>query len=296
MSKKVVVTGANGFIGRNVVSYLKENGFYVIGFGRKIDCIAKCDEYFCKDIADSSVKDILIDDVFAVVHAAACLEKDDWNKNVFDANVIGTFNVINFAVVHNCKKFIYTSGLPIIGKPENLPISESHSVNPPTFYHVTKLIGEEFVRFLSHSGIQGIGLRIPSPVGKDMPCTTILPIFLKKALQNEKIELSGKGTRRQNYIDVRDITQAILTILEMQVESGIYNIGAKQTISNYELAKLCVEMTNSKSEICFNGKPDLTDDFDWNIDYSKAEKAFAFKPNYNVVDTIKSILEGWKEL
>ena len=293
MKEKVLLTGANGFIGTALFSALKEAGYYVIGIGRKKECEYDCDEYYSADISSDSLLALPVKDCFALVHAAASLGKGLWQQDVFDTNITGTFNVIKLALNSGCKKFVYTSSLPIIGKPENLPIGESHSVNPPTFYHATKLIGEEMVNLLPQSGINGISLRIPSPVGEGMPCTTILPIFLKKAVAGEPIELSGKGTRKQNYIDKRDICAAVLGILSCDVDSGVYNIGAKKAVSNHELAQLCVKMTNSKSEIRFNGNPDPTDDFDWTVDCRKAEKAFGFSPKYDVTDSINAILASW---
>lgn len=293
--EKIVVTGVNGFIGNAVANALKNGGYYVIGIGRKEKTESESDEYYRADISSDSFMDISVKNCFAIIHTAACLEKDLWNQNVFDTNVTGTFNVIKLSLRLGCKKFIYTSSLPIIGKPEVLPISETHSVNPPTFYHATKLMGEELVHLLSKSGMEGISLRIPSPVGRGMPCTTILPIFLKKALEGAAIELSGKGMRKQNYVDVRDINRAVLNILDQNVESGVYNIAAEKAISNYDLAKLCIQKTGSKSEIRFNGTLDETDDFDWTTDCKKAAEAFGYKSEYAIEDTIDAILDGLKQ-
>ena len=138
---------------------------------------------------------------------------------------------------------------------------------------------------LNSQGIQSTSLRIPSPIGVGMSSKTILSVFLQRARNGETITLRGRGTRRQNYVDVRDIAQAVLKAIQAPQLSECYDIVARQTVSNTELANLCIRMLDSQSEIRFEGQ-DSSDDVDWRSDGGLAEKELGFVPQYTLEDTI----------
>lgn len=211
---RILITGSNGFIGRNIAKELDTEN-YIIGCGTKEKSIIKVDEYIQWDIADRGIPKTLSDmEIDIIVHAAASLDKDDGNENLVKVNCLGTHQVYSLARRIKVKKVIYLSGIPIIGEPKKIPITENADINPGTMYHATKAAGEYILNQLIKDGINVIDLRITSPIGPGMPVKTIVPIFLKQALNGENVMLSGKGNRRQNYIDVRDIGFAVKKIID----------------------------------------------------------------------------------
>ena len=96
--------------------------------------------------------------------------------------------------------------------------------------------------------------------------------------------------RQQNYVDVRDIARATILCLEKNM-SGLYNIAGKESISNYELASLCIDRCNSRSRIEFNGTSDVEDDYKWIVSNEKANRNFGYDPTYSVGDAIDSVIE-----
>lgn len=267
MAKRIFITGANGFIGRNIVNKLK-NTFDIVGCGRSPKNSSNADHYVQWNIGNEEEPSVSIEQVDCIVHCAACLDKDNLSKDVVQTNCVGAFNLLRYAVKHRINKIIFMSSLPIVESAYFYPITEKSALNPQSLYHATKASAEMILCQARHFGIQFISLRVPSPIGPDMPRKTIVPIFIQRTLNNEDIVIQGKGTRKQNYIDVRDIADAVEKIIEHKEIEGIFNIGARDIISNYELANLCIKCTGSNSSIILSGI-DPNDSVDWSTDDSK---------------------------
>ena len=289
----VYITGSNGFIGSWLAKYL--NKYYkVIGFGRqkcsRIDEI----EYYKWDISNPwNTCEMPEKNPDVIIHAAAMIDKDNLSKQSVITNCLGTYNVLEMAVKTKAKSIIYISSLPIVGEEHNNPIDEELPLKPNSLYHATKAAGELIISQAQSYGIKVVSLRVPSPIGPDMPVKTILPIFIKNALDNLPIRIMGKGTRKQNYLDVRDLAKAIKLIIDKDVNSGVYNIGAKNIISNIDLAKMCRDVLNSECDIALNGD-DRLDNLDWTTDDSKLINAIGEYQEHSMKESIIDIARGLK--
>lgn len=287
--KKVLVTGVNGFIGRSIVDVLNEN-YFVIGTGRQDISLSRCREYIKWDIGHEVPPKILTSmNIDCIVHAAACIEKNDLSEELVYTNCVGTFNVVRATETCGVKNFIYISSLPIIGNIHSVPIDEKAILLPDTMYHATKAAGELISLQARNSGIKVTSLRVPSPIGPGMPINTIVPIFIRRIKNGEDIILHGKGTRKQNYIDVRDIGEAIKRIIAQNGINGVFNIGSKNIFSNKELAKICINTLNSTSKLVFSGQEDTLDEIDWTTDDSKLRLSIGDYQSYSMVESIFDI-------
>jgi UDP-glucose 4-epimerase len=182
--------------------------------------------------------------------------------------------------------------MPVIGKPERIPITEEHLVNPNSLYHITKYAAELFLKLPDFNNLNYAILRIPSPIGPKMPRDKILSFIINSCLLNEPIKLLGKGSRVQNYVDIRDIARAVLLAVE-QIERGYFRnetfFIAGHSVSNVELAVLCKELIKSSSEIILNEKADEEEDFRWIIDGNKAKRLFSYEPEISLEESILNI-------
>lgn len=295
----ILVTGANGFIGKNIIDVLlKEYGEHqIIGTGRGENRNSKLINYVSADITDKEFVNSMIDkfghyDV--IVHTAACLGKtSSQTEELIKTNCLGSYNILQLANKSGCKKIIHTSGITVIGIPKNLPIMETHRTEPNSMYHITKLTSEYILNLAKNTGIKVTNLRIPSPVGAGMNDNTILPVFIRKAINNEKIMLDGKGTRKQNYVHVKDIARAVNLAVKQDV-CGLFNIAADNTVSNLELAQKCIEVLHSASEIIFSGKEDAADSFVWDISIQKAHQELGYIPQCTLEQTILEIADMYQ--
>lgn len=285
---KAIVTGSNGFIGRYIVDKLKSEGYYVIGIGTTISSNSVVDEYLQCDILTNCLLDMkclnACSGADVIVHAAASKSMNNFDYTVVNINLIGTLNVLQLAIKIGCNNIVYISSAPVIGKPSQNIIGNNMKEKPKTLYHITKLAGENVFSLPEAKQIRTCILRVPSPIGVGMP-NTFLSVIIDKAISNEDIVLLGKGTREQNYIDVRDISKAVYDCVKNQAE-GCYYIGSEMPISNTELAKLCINLLNSRSLIKYSDAPDTSDDETWRLDLSAAKEDFGFYTQYSIADTI----------
>ena len=293
--KKILLTGSNGFVGSNLAEYLHEK-YWIVGMGRNNKIKGAVQEYIKADISEDLLKlSNLLEKCECIIHAAADKSGDDYTDSLIDINCKGTYHIAKLARRINCQKVIYISSIPVIGIPPKSEIKEEYLPFPMTMYHATKLAGEYILQQLMKDGIKVIILRIPSPIGKRMVNNTIFPVFLQKALLNEPIEILGKGSRKQNYIDLRDVANIVNRSIELDVESGCYNIASDENISNLELAQKCVTYLDSSSKIILSNKPDKFEGQTWNISIEKAQKYMNYVPKYNLEQMIKYYGKGMKD-
>ena len=293
---RVLVSGSNGFIGSYICKRLyKEN--HVIGCGTSNYSKTKeVDEYVQWKIGVEPVPKVINDiSIDAIVHAAASKNADDESRELMYTNCIGSHQIFVLAKNKCVKRVVYLSSIPIIGRPVNKKIAEDAVIAPLTMYHATKASGEYILNQLEKYSISEVNLRIPSPIGPGLKVRNIVNIFLINAMEGKDIVINGAGTRKQNYIDVRDVAEAIYRILTKDKISGTYNIGSQRTISNIELAKLCIEITGQKSNIVFSGNEDFADNQIWDIDIAKLERDAGFLPKYNIKQTLMDMKMYFEE-
>lgn len=290
----VIVTGSNGFIGKHVCKYFKEKGLYVVGVGRHEQSMIDVDEYVCCDLSTDEAKKICDKvrvKVDAVVHLAADMRHEPYTVDVTTTNCGGTQRLLEMCEEKQVGVFLQLSSLPVIGKPNQHPIMENHSIKPPTVYHVTKHTQELLANYADYTfGLRTASFRISAPVGIGMNPKTIFPVFVHKALNNENIVLSGKGTRKQTYVHVRDIAQALYKALFNDAH-GVYNLSSNNLLSNYELALKCKEVLGSDSEIQFSGKEDYMDDYCWDVSLDRIKSDIGYNPEVGIEEAINELAD-----
>lgn len=289
---RILITGIHGFLGRYTKEQLRtEDNIKIYGIGRTNNFSDK--NYLGVDIRESNCVEKIIGtfprcDV--VIHFAASLDMND-GCSAIETNCIGTYNICRLVNEWNSDKLIYMSSLPVIGFPEIIPVTEEHKINPRTIYHVSKFSGEQIVNVSCMEGIKKIIVRIPSPIGNGMSKQTLLSVILRNCFENKDILLYGRGLRQQNYVDVRDIANAI-NIMLFNESQGVFNIAGEKAVSNIQLAQLCKQITNSNARILFADKEDAEENYIWDISIDKAKSILGYFPKYSIEDTIRWIYKN----
>lgn len=297
----ILVTGSNGFIGSNVCKYLKKQGCYVIGLDlaptrathSQVDAYVQCDlsSEETAHIFDSR-------EVDAVVHLASDMRHDcpESEIEVVYHNCVGMQRLLAACEANHVKVLVQLSSLPVIGRPEQHPITEMHPLKPPTVYHATKIMQEVLANYAAYThGLRTVSCRISAPVGIGMNPRTIFPIFIRRALLGEDIVLYGHGKREQTYIHVDDIAQAIYKAILSDKAQGVYNLGSYNRISNAELAQKCVEVLNSTSRIVYNGQEDPQDNDVWDMSLERLQKDTGYEPVVSIAYAIREQAEEIKK-
>lgn len=289
-----LITGINGVVGTNLANILSQTrAWNIIGLGSSDATMHK--QYHKVNLADKRDTDRVASELVAcdlVIHCAAIIDMKRDPVDVMTTNVIGTLNALNLSRHIKAKQFINISSIPVIGKILSLPITEAHACAPTTMYHLSKLHAEQVINLSGGDEMNAVSLRIPSPVGLGMPERSLLPIMLGRALRNEDITITGAKKRRQNFLDLRDLAQAIIHIAASMKTRGMYNIASETPIGNLDLARMVVERTNSSSKI-----QDLTQECsgyyeDWDVDTCKAKTDLTFEAQYGIKESLDWIIKG----
>ena len=130
-------------------------------------------------------------------------------------------------------------------------------------------------------------MRITAPVGSGTPSGRILGVFVKNALAGMPLVVAGKGTRKQNFVDVRDVAAAVALCLE-RAPTGIFNIRGNRTISNVELAEACVRVLDSGSKITLAGE-DKEEGLVWDVSSARARSVMGFSPKHDIQSSIRVV-------
>lgn len=213
MEKSVLITGANGFVGRHLLNKLESSDWSVIPLvHRKIGweneiVLDFCDSNFCETIN-------LLPQVDAVVHLGA---KIGWDgsprKELFVPNVFATGVLANWGNKIGAY-FIFASAAIVCGS-RNLRITSESKSNPDTDYGYSKWLGEEIIQM---SGVKHAILRIAGIFGSGGPSHLGLNKTIDDALHGKIPVQYGTGKIRRNYIYVEDLSDIIIHCIENEVE------------------------------------------------------------------------------
>lgn len=278
---RILVTGATGLVGCAIAERLHLAGHQVISLARlRSAALARDMRQIAAEIASSELLDTIqrqVEPCEVIVHAAAdrnpCISAP-WTSRT---NCEGTHRILELASRWKSKILIHTSGVAVIGQPARTPVTEKHPCLPANPYLAGKLYSEHLTNMVQGWGGRGISLRITAPIGPRMPSGRIVPQFLLSAAKGIPLRVNGTGSRRQDYVDVRDIASAVLLCLDREA-SGTFNIGSGKSISNIDLARLCIEMSRSSSSLEFTGVPDPDDQVNWDVSIDKARQELGYVP------------------
>ena len=315
---KTLVTGGAGFIGSHIVDLLVQKGHQVVivdnlSTGKKENINKKAKFYFVDIREEREVKDIFKKEKpEAVFHLAAQTSTQaSIREPLFDAqvNVLGTLNLIeSFLELYYKKKktkgaprpkFIFTSsGGVLYGEADIFPTPESHPLRPISPYGISKLTGENYLRYYFRSfGLNFISLRYSNVYGPrqdEKGEAGVVAIFTGRILQGKPCIIYGDGNQTRDYIYVKDVARANAVFLEKetknwQEEERFLNVGIQKETSVNELYQIL--STIIKKEVSLVYKPARQGDVYRSVlDISKIKEATGWNPQYPLEKGIKETI------
>lgn len=240
----VLVTGAQGFLGRAVSRTLRETGYRVV----ELDCKAPTSTTAgvtavqC-DITNKKELQAILDRtrVDSIVHLAAVLPTAAQRDPVraTQVNVAGSLNLLELAAQLGVRRFVFGSSLSIYGTcAPDLAVSEAHRAAPEDLYGAAKLYVEQLGRaYAECAHLQFVSLRIGRVVGPGSGSTTsawrseIFELLDKR--EPSEIMLPYAGSERLLLVHVDEIAKAFLTLLEApRPAHTIYNAPCESWVVN----------------------------------------------------------------
>lgn len=306
MTKTVIITGGAGFIGSWTCEFLVGSGYNVVivdDFSSgSIENIQSLLDYVKIERADISDYEKITEIIRthkpeAVIHLAARVSVEEVGNDPragYNVNVTGTLNLLEAARRFDVERFVYASSAAVYGEPVDLPIKETHPLQPINVYGATKLAGEALVHaYRGNYGLSTIALRYFNVYGPKMrpgPYAGVIYKFLEAALLGKPIEIYGDGTQTRDFVFVADVARANVQALETRA-TGAYNVGTGTAISIGELAKMILSITG-RQDIPIIYKPPRKGDIKHSYaDISRTKKDLSWSPETDLLTGLKITLE-----
>jgi len=291
---RVVVTGANGFIGLHTVRELLNVGYNVIAVDR-VDSKLQTEFHenerctiITMDILDEDLKRV-IENGDKVLHLAAIARFDEARRNPQKAvrvNVEGTINVIQTCMEKKAERLVYSSTGSVYGRNVPIPIREDAAREPDSIYGLTKKQAEDWVIHYGNRQPYVI-LRYGYVYGKGKDWGAV-GAFLKRLKEGKRPVVYG-GKQTNDFIHIKDLVQANCLSLETEHLRQVYNIGTGRATSIKDVCDFCIKAM--KTDLTMEIKPARAFDFSVFVyDISKAQTLLKFDPKWNLFKGVEDIL------
>ncbi len=254
----ILITGGAGFIGSHISDrYVKEGHRIIVvdnlitGKQKNLNPDAKF--YKC-DIRDkNTLEDIFRENKIDCVnhHAAQMDVRRSVDDPIYDGdvNILGSLNLLQLAVKHGIKRFIFAStGGAVYGEQEYFPADEKHRQNPLSPYGISKLSVEKYLFFykMTHN-LDYTVLRYANVYGPRQDPhgeAGVVAIFSRKILKREQPVINGDGGQTRDYTFVEDVVESNILAIKNNL-NGIYNIGTGIETSVVELCKIMLQISGT---------------------------------------------------
>jgi nucleoside-diphosphate-sugar epimerase len=284
---KILITGGNGLLGKQLISSLSEQYDVYAILRKKPTQQFKGVQYLYIDLSTQWDTSILPDDIDIIIHLAQSSKFRDFPNggiDIFNVNIKSTALLLDYASKNNVKKFIYASSGGIYSAESGKAFNESSPIATTDklgYYLGSKLCGEVLVR--NYSTIFYVTtLRFFFMYGPEQNKTMLIPRLIERVNNSEKIILKGHNGIKINPIYVDDAKNAVLNAMLLN-ESYVLNIGGAEIKSIREIAEIIGDT--------FGKKPifEIVDDEAKNIigDITGMKNKL-YTPKINLLDGIKN--------
>ena len=307
--KKILVTGAAGFIGSNLVDRLISEGYFVYGLDNlltgSLDNLSHLNnnnqfDFFEHDVTKYiNIKD-KIDYVFHFASPASPIDYLKYPIETLKANAIGGHNSLGLAKKNNAK-FILASTSEVYGDPLVHPQKESYfgnvnPIGPRSIYDESKRFIESMtISYHVHHNLNVSIVRIFNTYGPRMKIDDgrVLPTFIKQAYFDENITVNGNGNQTRSFCFISDLIDGIVKLMNTEYAYPI-NIGNNDEVTINEIAKSIISILSSKSKIIYNDLPQ-DDPLKRRPDLSLAQKILNWNPKISKEVGINILIDYYKK-
>jgi len=309
-NKKVLVTGAAGFIGSHLLEALVKKSARVKAFVRynsKTSCgnIALLDKGVKDEIElcygdlrelDSLAKVMSgVDVVFNLAALVGIPYSYIHPHEVVMTNLIGTLNVLTSAHNAGVQKIVQTSTSEVYGSPDRVPIKETDTLKPQSPYSASKIGSDAIARSFFYSfGLPVAIIRPFNTYGPRQSARAVIPTIITQALDSGVIKLGSVDTRR-DFTYVLDTAEGFVKVAESELSAGeVINIGTGKDVSVKELVDIIGGILGKKLVIAKDNKrirPNKSEVTRLMADNSKAKKVLKWKPEFSLEEGLSKTID-----
>ncbi|WP_378735035.1 NAD-dependent epimerase/dehydratase family protein [Nocardia brasiliensis] len=296
---RVLVTGANGYLGGAVAELLRSRGHDVVGLvHRELSQVPAGLPVRSADLLDTDALMAAVQDREVVCHLAGLTRVRESFADplrFFDVNVGGTVSLLRAMAEAQVRSLVFASTASIYGTPERQPMSEDLPDNPPHPYAASKHAAESVITAQAATGHLGaVILRLFNIAGgADPDPTRIVPRILAVAAgDSPRLVINGDGTVVRDYVHVDDAATAFAAAMTQLPDPGAcrrYNIGSESGTSVVELVAAAARMTGRRIPV--EHRPAAPEPPQLVSDSGRAHRELQWKATTSEIDTI--LRDGW---
>jgi len=249
MKKTVAILGGDGFIGRNLLKCLMENGDYnVVLFSNYFENNIKhyngveyrVGDFFNEDDLEKIVKDSDI-----LVHAICTINPGNSNEKRYFAythDLMYTIKLCELCIKYSKRLVFISSGGTVYGNQTELPIKEDASTNPINHYGCLKLCTEHIlITYALQQGADIIIARIANVYGPGQQFEKgvgFIDAVIKRAIEGKPVTVFGNGDSVRDYIFVTDACKMLLSLFEYKGNYNVFNLSTGKGASQRQIIEI----------------------------------------------------------
>jgi len=295
---RILIIGSEGFIGSHLRDHFrseKQNEVFGCDIFEKESA-----DYFRVDQYASSFDSIFEKQKFELCIFAGgngsvpySLEKPDID---FQLNTNTVNNLLSSIVKHQPQcKFLHMSSAAVYGSPVSLPINEGAVIKPISPYGWHKYLSEIICKkYYSLYNVQTVSLRVFAVYGERLRKQLFWDIY-QKILKSNEVTLFGTGNESRDFINIRDLVQAIDVVIKKGEFNGeVYNVSSGKETTIREAATIICNVYDKELKVSFSGQSKPGDPINWRADISKLS-VLGFKAKVELQEGLEKYVKWLKE-
>ncbi len=309
MSKRALVTGADGFIGSHLTEMLVQQGWQVKalshynsfnhwGWLEDVECKESI-EILTGDVRDPHYCKHVTRDVDVIFHLAALIAipySYVAPDSYVDTNVKGTLNICQAARENGVERLIHTSTSEVYGTAQYVPIDEKHPLQPQSPYSATKIAADAIaMSFYNSFGLPVTVARPFNTYGPRQSARAVIPTIITQIANGKKEIHLGDVSPTRDFNYVTDTCRGFLALAQSEDAIGeTVNIGSNFEISIADTLDLIKELMGSQVKFVTDEqrvRPEKSEVFRLWCDNRKIEQLTGFKPEVGIREGLQKTIE-----
>jgi len=311
-NKRILITGADGFIGSHLTEMLVKEGakvkalsqynsFNYWGWLEDVNCIKNI-EILNGDIRDPHYCKYITKDIDIVFHLAALIAipySYVAPSSYVDTNINGTLNVIQACLENNVQRVIHTSTSEVYGTAQYVPIDERHPIQPQSPYSASKIGADNMA--MSFFNAFNLPLTIARPFntyGPRQSARAVIPTIITQIANGHKNIKLGDVTPTRDFNYVEDTCRGFIELAKCDKAIGeIVNIGSNYEISIGDTLNIIKNIMQSDVEFIIDEqriRPEKSEVFRLWCDNSKIHSLTGFEPKYSIKTGLEKTIEWFR--
>ncbi len=289
---KIIITGSESFIGKELISQLKTLDYDIIGFDSASPTNPDY-EFHQIDIRDPEIYKFIPNDTDVLIHLAALSRDSDCNKKAiecFDVNIMGTLNLIKSASVKNIKQFIFASSEWVYDKfIESEEKNEESIINIENHfseYALSKLVSESNLRQQHNHGFCDVTiLRFGIIYGPRKSNWSAVESIFSQVKNQNKVTVGSLKTGRR-FVHVSDIARGIINSFGLK-GFNIINLTGNQIMTLKDIIDLSQKILNKKIQVLESNPDQISIRNPSNF---KAKEIIKWEPKIDLKSGLESLI------